>query len=77
MDSEQAQDNGQKEQDHAKLRSERRTRGDTRDAHFEAGREQAQRDNALARERHAAEPAVVPALVDDKSDTDQQVEGDS
>jgi hypothetical protein len=72
MNSDQTQDKEQEAQDHVRLRSERQERGQARNAHFEAGREQAKRDNALARERHAAGSAPEEA----ESNPGQQEEGD-
>jgi len=71
VNNEQAQDKRQQEQqeqDHAQLRHERKARGEVRDAHLEAGREQARQDNALARERNAAGPAPM----EDGTDIDQE-----
>lgn len=73
MNNEQAQDQEQQEQDHAQLRTERRARGEVRNAHLEAGREQARRDNALARERNA----TGPAHMEDEDGTHYEEEGES
>lgn len=76
MNNEQAQNQEQQEQqeqDHAQLRRERSERGEVRNAHLEAGREQARRDNALSRERNATGPAPM----EDEDDIDHEEEGDS
>jgi hypothetical protein len=58
------------QEEHDQLRSERKARGAVRNAHLEAGREQAQRDNTLARKRNAS----VPPPIEDKSDIGQEAE---
>lgn len=76
MDNEQAQgkeQGGQHEQQkeaQALLRSDRKARGDVRDAHLEAGCEQARQDNTRARSRNATETRPT----EDKSDPDQEPE---
>jgi hypothetical protein len=45
----------QQQEDHGQLRSERKARGELRNTHLEAGREQARSDHARAGERKPAE----------------------
>ncbi len=68
----------QQQEDHGQLRSEREARGEVRDTHLEAGREQARRDNARAGEHNPAEAPVEDTGADDHEaqrntgkDTDQ------
>jgi|GEM_PF-4954067 len=62
MDNQQAQDEqqpdnqSQQEHDHGLLRQERKARGDLRDDHLQAARDQAKAENTLAQERNEANP---------------------
>jgi hypothetical protein len=49
-------DGEQRDKDDDLLRTDRKTRSELRNTHLEAGREQAQRDNARAKKRNAAGP---------------------
>jgi hypothetical protein len=49
-------ENEQRPEEAQLLHTERKARGELRNTHLEAGREQAQRDNIEAKKRNAAEP---------------------
>lgn len=72
MSTEESQDNQQEQQriDHDQLRSDRKARGELRNAHLEAGREQARSDNARARER----VLIVPPSPEEISDSEYEAE---
>jgi len=58
-DEQQRQQLQQQQEDHDQLRSERQARGELRDTHLEAGREQARSDHARAGERNPDETSPV------------------
>jgi hypothetical protein len=58
QDAQQPDNQTQQDQDHGLLRQERKARGDLRDDHLQAARDQAKAENTLAQERNEAKPLL-------------------
>ncbi|MGA7730111.1 MAG: hypothetical protein WCD37_02435 [Chloroflexia bacterium] len=66
VDSDKIENDQQREQ-HAELREERKTRGDTRASHLEAGRELARSESAQTHERKPAQPQPTEGAVTNRT----------
>jgi hypothetical protein len=71
-DEYQRQQRQQQQEDNSLLSSERKARGELRNSHLEAGREQARSDQARAKERNTGEPHSVEDTGDGDTDGDYE-----